>query len=66
MYIYIYISVFLVEGELVSSCFQLMTNDKGWKMCYCWVYLFDSKIGVFDKRHVIIAIILNWLIHVEL
>jgi hypothetical protein len=22
-------------------------------MCYCRVYLFDSKIVIFDKRHVI-------------
>jgi hypothetical protein len=25
----IYISAFVVEGELFSSCFQLMTKDKG-------------------------------------
>jgi len=30
-------------------------------------YIFlDSKCGVFNKRNVIIAIILNWLVHVEL
>jgi hypothetical protein len=59
--------VVLVEGELFSSCFQLITKNERWNMCNCRLYLFLTvNLACSIKKPASIAIILNWFVHVEL
>ena len=57
----------IVEGELFSSCFQLITKNERWNMCNCRLYLFLTvNLACSIKKPASIAIILNWFVHVEL